>query len=135
MLKTTLLIGLAGLAACSTTKSDETTHASAQPAPKVEEGAKHDAKPLFPYTVTRNTLPNGLRVLLIPMPSEGLVSYWSVVRTGSRDEVEQGVTGFAHFFEHMMFRGSEKFPAREYDDIVSRMGADANAFTTDDFTA
>ena len=69
------------------------------------------------------------------MPSEGLVSYWSIVRTGSRDEVEPGVTGFAHFFEHMMFRGSERFPGPVYDGIVNKMGADANAFTTDDFTA
>jgi len=90
---------------------------------------------VFPYEVRRTTLDNGLKVLLIPMPSEGLVAYWSVVRTGSRDEVEEGVTGFAHFFEHMMFRGSEKFPSEVYDGIVTSMGADANAFTTDDLTA
>ena len=68
------------------------------------------ASGVFPYQVHRTTLDNGLKVLLIPMPAEGLVSYWTVVRTGSRDEVEQGVTGFAHFFEHIMFRGSEKYP-------------------------
>ncbi len=90
---------------------------------------------VFPYKVQRETLDNGLTVLLIPMPSEGLVAYWSVVRTGSRDEVEQGVTGFAHFFEHMMFRGSEKYPSDVYDGIVTSMGADANAYTTDDLTA
>ncbi|MFQ5767766.1 MAG: M16 family metallopeptidase, partial [Acidobacteriota bacterium] len=90
---------------------------------------------VFPYQVERATLDNGLKVLLIPMPSEGLVSYWSVVRTGSRDEVEKGVTGFAHFFEHVMFRGSEKYPGPVYDSIVTSMGADANAFTTDDLTA
>src|SRR5678816_3565259 len=69
------------------------------------------------------------------MPSHGLTAYWSVVRTGSRDEVEPGVTGFAHFFEHMMFRGTEKNPGKEYDRIVNGMGADANAYTTDDYTA
>jgi zinc protease len=69
------------------------------------------------------------------MPSDGLVSYWTIVRTGSRDEVEKGVTGFAHFFEHMMFHGSEKYPGKVYDGIVNGMGANANAFTTDDFTA
>ncbi len=90
---------------------------------------------VFPYEVRRHTLDSGLKILLIPLPSEGLVSYWSVVRTGSRDEVEPGVTGFAHFFEHMMFRGSEKNPGPVYDGIVASMGADANAFTTDDFTA
>jgi len=90
---------------------------------------------VIPYEVHRATLDNGLRVIVIPMPSDGLVSYWTVVRTGSRDEVEKGVTGFAHFFEHMMFRGSEKFPAKVYDEIVKGLGADANAFTNDDFTA
>ncbi|MFQ5671276.1 MAG: M16 family metallopeptidase [Acidobacteriota bacterium] len=90
---------------------------------------------VFPYPVQRATLDNGLTVLMIPMHSEGLVAYWSVVRTGSRDEVEKGVTGFAHFFEHMMFRGSEKYPGPVYDRIVTSMGADANAFTTDDLTA
>jgi zinc protease len=90
---------------------------------------------VFPYEVQRAGLDNGLKVLMVPMPSEGLVAYWSLVRTGSRDEVEQGVTGFAHFFEHMMFRGSEKYPGSVYDSIVTSMGADANAYTTDDYTA
>ncbi|TDI14234.1 MAG: insulinase family protein, partial [Acidobacteria bacterium] len=89
---------------------------------------------VFPYEVHRTVLDNQLKVLLIPMPSEGVVTYWSIVRTGSRDEVEDGVTGFAHFFEHMMFRGSEKYPGSVYDDIVTSMGADANAFTSDDLT-
>lgn len=90
---------------------------------------------VFPYPVQRATLDNGLKVLMVPMPSEGLVSYWSIVRTGSRDEVEEGVTGFAHFFEHIMFKGSKKYPGSEYDRIVTSMGADANAYTTDDLTA
>ena len=47
----------------------------------------------------------------MPMPSDGLVAFWSIVRTGSRDEYEPGRSGFAHFFEHMMFRGTERVPA------------------------
>lgn len=90
---------------------------------------------VFPYAVQTSTLGNGMKVVLIPMPSHGLSAYWTIVRTGSRDEVEPGVTGFAHFFEHMMFRGTETLPGPEYDKIVNGMGADANAFTTDDFTA
>jgi zinc protease len=89
---------------------------------------------VFPYAHTTHTLDNGLKVILIPMPSEGVVAYYSVVRTGSRDEVEPGHSGFAHFFEHMMFRGTEKYPADVYDRIVTSMGADANAYTTDDYT-
>ena len=95
--------------------------------------ASSDSEPVFPYEVQRHSLENGLKVLLIPMPADGLTSYWSVVRTGSRDEVEQGVTGFAHFFEHMMFRGSERFP--DFDGIVNGLGAESNAYTTDDYTA
>jgi len=89
----------------------------------------------FPYEVHRERLDNGLEVLVVPMPSDGLVSYWSIVRTGSRDEVEEGVTGFAHFFEHCMFRGTDTLPGPEYDRVVNGMGADANAYTTDDYTA
>ncbi len=89
---------------------------------------------VFPYRVETHTLANGLKVILVPMPAEGLVAYYSVVRTGSRDEVEPGRSGFAHFFEHMMFRGTERFPAGEYDRLITAMGASANAYTTDDYT-
>ena len=92
------------------------------------------AKTIFPYHHQRETLPNGLRVILVPMPGSGLISYWSIVRTGSRDEIEPGKSGYAHFFEHMMFRGTKKHPEGEYDRLVTAMGADANAFTENDMT-
>ncbi|MCB2205190.1 insulinase family protein [bacterium] len=88
----------------------------------------------FPYEYRVETLDNGLTVIMIPMESGGLMSYYSVVRTGARDEYEQGKTGFAHFFEHMMFRGTKNYPAKVYDRMVTEMGADANAYTTDDYT-
>jgi zinc protease len=90
---------------------------------------------VFPYESHRHSLDNGLSVILVPMPSDGLVAYWTVVRTGSRDEYEPGRTGFAHFFEHMMFQGTEKYPQDVYNETVTKMGADANAYTTDDLTA
>ena len=90
---------------------------------------------VFPYRHDQRTLANGLKVIVIPMDSPGVVAYWSIVRTGSRDEVEAGKTGFAHFFEHMMFRGTKRHPGPVYDRIVTGLGADANAFTTDDLTA
>src|SRR5690606_19771172 len=71
----------------------------------------------------------------MPMPSNGLVAFWTIVRTGSRDEYEKGRTGFAHFFEHMMFRGTERYPTERYQRILTEIGADANAYTTDDLTA
>ncbi len=89
---------------------------------------------VFPFKVHKTTLDNGLRVLAIPYDSPGTVAYYVVVRTGSRDEVEPGHSGFAHFFEHMMFRGTEKYSQDAYNDIVKRIGADSNAFTSDDQT-
>ena len=91
--------------------------------------------PIIPYPTHTRTLPNGLTVIVVPMPSDGLAAYWTVVRTGSRDEYEPGRTGFAHFFEHMMFRGTERFPSDVYNRIITTIGADANAYTTDDHTA
>jgi zinc protease len=90
---------------------------------------------IFPYRYDKKVLPNGLTVILIPLDSPGLVAYYSIVRTGSRDEVVPGRSGFAHFFEHMMFRGTQKYPGPVYDRIVTAMGAKANAYTTDDYTA
>jgi zinc protease len=63
------------------------------------------AEDIFPHKVHQTTLDNGLKVVVVPYDSPGTVAYYVVVRTGSRDEVEPGHSGFAHFFEHMMFRG------------------------------
>ena len=98
-------------------------------------GGQVAAQQIFPYAVHEETLDNGLQVVLIPMSSGGLVAYWSIVRTGARDEYEAGRTGFAHFFEHMMFRGTEAYPAQAYNALTTEIGAAINAFTTDDLTA
>jgi len=90
---------------------------------------------IFPYQVNQVTLDNGLKIVSIPFDSPGIVAYWTVVRTGSRNEVEPGKSGFAHFFEHMMFRGTEKYPKDAYNEVLKQMGADNNAFTSDDVTA
>lgn len=82
---------------------------------------------LIPYPMEQTTLDNGLRVVLIPMPSDGLVSYWTLVRSGSGVEAEPGKTGFAHFFEHMIFRGK--------DSPGERIFIDGNGYTRDDLTA
>jgi zinc protease len=89
---------------------------------------------IFPFPVHRTTLDNGLQVVVVPYDSPGIVAYYTVVRTGSRQEVEEGHSGFAHFFEHMMFRGTESYSQDEYNDALKAIGADSNAFTTDDWT-
>ncbi len=98
-------------------------------------GTTSMAENIFPYKAQKETLPNGLKVIMIPMETPGIVAYYSVVRTGSRDEVEPGKSGFAHFFEHMMFRGTKTYPGAVYDSIVTSIGANANAYTSDDITA
>jgi zinc protease len=92
------------------------------------------AQHFFPYQYENYVLDNGFKSILMPVEGSGLVAYYTIVRTGSRDEWEEGHTGFAHFFEHMMFRGTEKYSSEEYNRIVSEIGADANAYTTDDYT-
>lgn len=89
---------------------------------------------IFPYAFEERVLDNGMKIIAIPMDSPGQVAYYSIVRTGSRDEYEPGHTGFAHFFEHMMFRGTETYPGPVYDQLVTKMGADANAYTSNDIT-
>ncbi len=88
----------------------------------------------FPYPVEEKVLANGLHLYAVHYNSPGLIAYYSVVRAGARNEVEPGHTGFAHFFEHMMFRGTEKYPAEKYDAVVKSLGADSNASTWDDKT-
>jgi len=91
-------------------------------------------KSAFPFAFTEKVLVNGLRLFVVPTDSPGLVAYYSVVRTGSRNEVEPGKSGFAHFFEHMMFRGTERYSTERYNDEIKAMGADSNAFTAEDMT-
>ena len=88
----------------------------------------------FPYSWTVDTLSNSLRVVTVPTEHKNLVALYIVVRVGSRNEVEEGKSGFAHFFEHMMFRGSENFTPDQRDAIMKKAGAEANAYTTDDRT-
>ena len=88
----------------------------------------------FPYPTKVTTLKNGLTVVRVPFESPGLVAYYSVVRVGSRNEIEPGHTGFAHFFEHMMFRGTQRYPENARSAIVGKLGFLENAFTSDDVT-
>ena len=87
-----------------------------------------------PLAMTVDTLDNGLRVVVVPMTGSPTVAFYTLVMAGSRDEVEAGRSGYAHLFEHLMFRGTQKVPASDYEKKMQSMGADNNAFTTDDFT-
>jgi zinc protease len=101
--------------------------ALAAPAP----AAKAD---LLPFTATEKTLPNGLKIIVVPTGFPNLVSVQIPVQTGSRNEIEPGKSGFAHFFEHMMFRGTKAYPPAQYKDVITKSGARQNAYTSDDLT-
>lgn len=88
----------------------------------------------FAYDYTIDDLPNGLRLITVPTDYPNLVALYIVVQTGSRNEIEKGKSGYAHLFEHLMFRGSERYTAQQRDDILKKAGADSNAYTTDDRT-
>ncbi len=96
--------------------------------------AAETAKKAFPWDYDQHDFPNGLRLITVPTDFPNVVSVYIVVATGSRNEVEPGKSGFAHLFEHMMFRGTEKYPADRYRDLMKQAGAASNAYTTDDRT-
>jgi zinc protease len=88
---------------------------------------------IFPFEYQKVQLDNGFTAYLIKAGAPGQIAYVTVVRTGSREEWEPGRSGFAHFFEHMMFRGTRKYP--EFDKVLTAIGADSNAYTSNDVTA
>ncbi|HEX4456998.1 MAG TPA: pitrilysin family protein [Polyangia bacterium] len=97
-------------------------------------GKIHPAAKAFPFPMDVHTLPNGVRLVLVPYDSPGLVAYYTLMRVGSRNEPEAGRSGYAHFFEHMMFRGTPTHPADEYNSTIAKLGLATNAFTSEDMT-
>ena len=83
----------------------------AAPAPKTAAAtAAARGGDVLPFQAVSRTLPNGLKVIVLPTGLPNIVSIQIPVQTGSRNEVEPGKSGFAHFFEHMMFRGTPETP-------------------------
>ncbi len=89
---------------------------------------------ILPFHATEKTLANGLKVIVVPTGFPNIVSLQIPVQTGSRNEVEPGKSGFAHFFEHIMFRGTPNYPPEKYGAILQKAGARQNAYTSDDYT-
>jgi len=92
------------------------------------------ADKILPNPIEVLRLDNGLTVVTVSFDSPGLAAFYIVVDVGSRNETEKGVTGFAHFFEHMMFRGTAKYPNERYNEVLKSTGASANANTSTDRT-
>ncbi len=98
-----------------------------------DAGPEQQAGALSRLPVIRETLQNGLRVVMSPdrtVPTVAIALYYDV---GSRDEVE-GKSGFAHLFEHLMFQGSANVGKMEHFQLIMRRGGDANGTTSHDRT-
>src|SRR5436853_2252611 len=89
---------------------------------------------LFPYNYTIDDLDNGLRLVTVPTDFPNMIALYIVVQAGSRNEVEPGKSGYAHLFEHIMFRGSENYTPEQRDLILKKAGAESNASTNSDRT-
>ncbi len=83
--------------------------------------------------VHSTTLANGMKVIVWTDRDIPNVALYNWVRVGSRNEVP-GITGLAHFFEHMMFNGTSKRQPGEFDRQMEARGGANNAFTSDDVT-
>ena len=79
------------------------------------------------------TLPNGLRVILSEDHSTPIVHVQLWYHVGSKNE-RPGRTGFAHLFEHMMFKGSKNVEPEAHTSVIARVGGRSNAYTTEDET-
>ncbi|WP_199525481.1 pitrilysin family protein [Pseudoalteromonas sp. bablab_jr011] len=101
---------------------------------EIEQVVSQEDNRVFSQDYVLEELENGLRVMVVKTDYPDVVSLQIPVSVGSRNEVEEGKTGFAHFFEHMMFKGSEKFPQDVYSDILKNSGVDNRAYTTNDYT-
>src|SRR5829696_4980386 len=87
--------------------------------------------PKLQYQIS--TLPNGLRVILSEDHSTPIVHVSVWYHVGSKNE-RAGRTGFAHLFEHMMFKGSKNVEPDAHTSIVASVGGRSNAYTTEDVT-
>src|SRR5499427_8585701 len=87
--------------------------------------------PKFQYQIT--TLPNGLTVVLSEDHSTPIVHVNLTYHVGSKNE-KPGRTGFAHLFEHLMFKGSKNVQPEAHTSMIASIGGQSNAYTTDDET-
>ncbi|HVG51365.1 MAG TPA: pitrilysin family protein [Xanthobacteraceae bacterium] len=83
--------------------------------------------------ISNFVLPNGLEVVVIPDHRVPVVTHMVWYRVGSADE-PPGLSGIAHFLEHLMFKGTEKNPSGKFSQVLATIGGQENAFTSTDYT-
>jgi zinc protease len=121
-----LLVPLTALTGCNSTPSAATP---VKPAAEVVSAPKPPGYVDF----VEETLPNGLRVIYAPMKNAPVVHVRVLYHVGSRDE-RPDRQGFAHMFEHMMFRGSQHVGQEQHMKLIESTGGNSNAFTSFDQT-
>ena len=96
--------------------------------------AEEPTAPLFPADAVVDTLDNGLQVVLLPVDTPGIATVQTWMRVGSGEETVPGLSGFAHFFEHLMFHGSEALPKEAREQQLLELSVTENAWTSQDAT-
>ncbi|MBC8139854.1 MAG: insulinase family protein [Armatimonadetes bacterium] len=91
------------------------------------------ASPLPPLAFTDRTLPNGLRVLASENHQTPTVAIYVFYKVGSKDD-PPGRSGFAHLFEHLMFKSTKNMASEQLDRLTEDVGGANNAYTADDVT-
>jgi len=120
------LLATAGLPAWATTAT-----ATAPTVPTARTGTA--AITLAPMALRQRRLANGLQVISLPMAG-GTVSVQVWYRVGGKDD-PAGRSGFAHLFEHLMFKSTRHMPSEMFDRLTEDVGGQNNAFTAEDMTA
>ncbi len=124
-MKSRLLSAVAALALLSAAPALAQTAAPASPPAGIE---------VPPLSFQKRTLPNGMDVYTARDASTSNVTVQVWYRVGGKDDPE-GRSGFAHLFEHLMFKATKDFPDETFDRLTEDVGGNNNAFTSDDVTA
>ncbi len=110
------------------------SHASAWVTAQEPTGVSVPPAALKLYEKLRShTLPNGLKVYLLPVAGSPIVTVMTAYKVGSCDE-DKSFTGLAHYLEHLMFKGTAKLMPGDIDRMTQRSGGSNNAYTNEDMT-
>lgn len=101
--------------------------------PPARRPAAAPALVLPPQPLRQRRLPNGLQLVALPLADAGMVSVQVWYRVGGKDD-PPGRSGFAHLFEHLMFKRTKHMPDEMFDRLTEDVGGRNNAFTAEDMT-
>lgn len=129
-----LSTGVAALTRRGSLKLAAATWLAAAAAPGRAQDRSDIAPAALALPITERRLANGLHVVALPMPQAASVAVQVWYRVGAKDD-PPGRSGFAHLFEHMMFKSTRRMRAEMFDRLTEDVGGQNNAFTSEDVTA